>query len=151
MNKKDDKWLDELIGRTINTTKPEFDSEKWKQKYPDEFKTLQSRAAQQTAHSVRWISLLKNPIAKFAAAAVVILTIGFFVTRPAPDKKVEIVEVTNVAQSPAEMLTLKSLTIAYRNGGIEAVEKQCDKAIEKLGSKSKRIAVQELVADIDGV
>jgi hypothetical protein len=73
------------------------------------------------------------------------------VTRPAPDKKVEIVEVTNVAQSPAEMLTLKSLTIAYRNGGIEAVEKQCDKAIEKLGSKSKRIAVQELVADIDGV
>jgi len=151
MNKKDDKWLDELISHTINTEKPQFDAEKWKQKYPDEFKTLLSRAAKAPAHPIRWTSFLKNPIAKVAAAAVIILVIGFFMTRPAPDKKVEIVEMTNATKSPAEMLTLKSLTIAYHNGGIEAVEKQCDKAIEKLGLKSERITVQELLTYIDGV
>ena len=38
MNKqKNEKRMDELISRTINTTKPQFDPEKWRQKYPDEF------------------------------------------------------------------------------------------------------------------
>ncbi len=150
MNKQDDKWLDELISRTINTTKPEFDSEKWKQKYPDEFKTLQSRAAQQTAHSVRWISLLKNPIAKFAAAAAIILTIAFLAIRPAPDKKVEIVEVTNTLKSPAEMLTATSLMTTYRHDGMEAMEIQMDEAIEKLEPFTATITVQELLAEING-
>jgi len=41
MNKREkEKKLDELISRTINTEKPRFDAEKWKQKYPDEFQTL---------------------------------------------------------------------------------------------------------------
>ena len=39
---KNDKWLDELISRTINTEKPQFDAEKWKQKFPDEFQALQT-------------------------------------------------------------------------------------------------------------
>ena len=37
---ENDRWLDELIHRTINTTKPDFDAKKWKQKYPEEFQTL---------------------------------------------------------------------------------------------------------------
>ena len=42
---KDEKKLDELISRTINTEQPQFDAEMWKQKYPDEYQTLLSRAA----------------------------------------------------------------------------------------------------------
>lgn len=152
MNKQnEDNWLDELISRTINTEKPEFDVEMWKQKYPDEYQTLQSRVAQASAHSIRWAGILKSSITKLAAAAAIIIVIDFFAMRLAPDKKVEIVEVTNATQSPAEMLTLRSLKIAYRNGGVEAVETQCDDAIEKLGLKSERITVQELLVDIDGV
>ncbi len=50
MNKKrNEKWLDKLISRTINTTKPEFDVEKWKQKYPEELGILKSRAGQASA------------------------------------------------------------------------------------------------------
>jgi protocatechuate 3,4-dioxygenase beta subunit len=74
MNKqKDEKWLDELIYRTINTEKPQFDAERWKQRYPDEFQILRSRATQASAHPIQWASLLKSPITKFAAAAVVLL------------------------------------------------------------------------------
>ena len=86
-----------------------------------------------------------------AAAAVVIVAIGLFMINPAPDKKVEIAETANAKKSPAEMLTLRSLKIAYRNGGIEAVETQCDNAIEKLGPKSKIITAQELLIEINGV
>ena len=86
-----------------------------------------------------------------AAAAVVIVIIGLFMIHPAPDKKAEITEAANAKNSPAEMLTLRSLKIAYRNGGIEAVETQCDNAIEKLGPKSKIITAQELLIEINGV
>lgn len=147
---KNDKWLDELIYRTINTEKPEFDTENWKQKFPEEFQALQSRAAKTPAHPIRCASSLKSPFIKIVAAAVIILIIGFFMIRPA-DKKVEIAETADAKKSPAEMLTLRSLKIAYRNGGIEAVETQCDNAIEKIGKKPERITFQELLEDIDGV
>ncbi|MFA5864584.1 MAG: hypothetical protein WC975_07830 [Phycisphaerae bacterium] len=42
MPKKDEKWLEEMIARAINTKQPEFDAEQWKQKYPREFQMLQS-------------------------------------------------------------------------------------------------------------
>ena len=44
MNDKNEKWLDELISRSINTDKPEFDVEKWKQEYGEEFQMLKLRA-----------------------------------------------------------------------------------------------------------
>ena len=144
------KWLDELISDAINTKKPQFDEKKWQQKFPEEFQTLQSRTAGTNA-SVRWTGILKSPIIKLAAAAVMILAIGLFITFYNPDEKVEEKDVAEFTQSPAQMLTMRALKTAYYNGGIEAVETQCDNAIEKLGLKSKKTAVQELLKDIDGV
>jgi len=146
---KDDKWLDELISGTINTQRPEFDAEKWKQKFPDEFQALQSRATDKSARSSKKPILLKSSIMKFAAAALIVLAIGLFVVLLSPEKKND--NVTEYTKSPAEMLTLRSLKIAYLNGGIEAVETQCDNAIEKLGPKSNTITVKELLTEINGV
>jgi hypothetical protein len=47
------------------------------------------------------------------------------------------------------MMTAMSLTIAYRRGGLEAVEQQCEKAIEMLGPRPKTISVQELLEDFN--
>ncbi len=149
--RKDDKWLDQLISRTINTEKPEFDAENWKQKFPDEFQALQSRATDKMARSSIWPILHKSPIVKFAAAAVIIITTGLFIILPGPEKKTDNAEVTGYSKSAAEMLTLRSLKIAYFNGGIEAVESQCDKAVEKITKKPEKITFQELLEDIDGV
>ena len=71
--RKNEKRLDELISRTINTGKPRFDAEKWKRKYPDEFQSLLSRTAK-GASSYQpniWRIISRSPIAKFAAAVLI--------------------------------------------------------------------------------
>lgn len=150
--KKNEKWLDELIYQAINTTKPEFDSEKWKQKYPDEFQMLKSRG-RQSASVIKpsiWRSLLQNRLTKLAAAALIILAIGFFVIHLVPGEKVDTAEVPKVTKSPAELLTVASLNMAYRRGGVEAVERQCEQAIDKLGPRPAKITVNELLAEFNG-
>lgn len=75
--KKDEKWLDEIISRTINTTKPDFDVEKWKQKYPEEFQMLKSMASERSlTHQLNiWRKIMKSRITKLAAAAVIIIAV----------------------------------------------------------------------------
>jgi hypothetical protein len=71
-------------------------------------------------------------IGKLTAAAVIVLAVGFLVQR-GTDEHTATVETDVVARSPAEMLTLMSLTMAYRQGGIEAVERKCERALRMLG------------------
>jgi len=151
MNKqKDDKWLDELICRAINTTKPQFNSEKWKQKYHKEFQTLVSRAEKTSKVAVQRFNISKNTITKLTVAALIILAIGFFVAHLVPGEKVDTTNITTVTKSPAELLTVASLNMAYRRGGIKAVEQQCEEAIEKLGPQPDKITIKELLAKSNG-
>lgn len=92
MNKqKNEKRLDELISRTINTEKPQFDAEKWKQKYPEEFQLLKSRAGQvSSAHRVNiWRRAIQSRITKLAAAAVIIICASLYLVMilAQPDNK----------------------------------------------------------------
>ena len=79
------------------------------------------------------------------------MTISFFVFRSGPAKQVDIPEETNTSEFPIEMLTLSSLNAAYRNGGIEAFEAQCDKAIAMLAAPSEKITVEQLLAELDDI
>ena len=76
--KKDKDRLDELIFRTINTEKPQFDAEKWKQKYPDEYRTLISRRAKRASsrRANGWKVIFSRQAARYAAAATVIVVAG---------------------------------------------------------------------------
>jgi hypothetical protein len=152
MNKqKNDKWLDELISRTINTTKPQFDSERWKQKYHKELQMLVSRAEKTSTTKVRLPNILKKPITKLAAAALIIVTISFLITHLGPSEKADTTDVTTVTKSPADMQTILSLNIAYRRGGIEAVDRQCKKAIEMLGPRPTKITIKQLLTEFNGI
>lgn len=95
-----------------------------------------------------WQSIIKRPITKLAAT-VIIIAIGLFLVHQGPSEPVETTKAAKVAKSPAEMMTAISLTIAYRRGGLEAVEQQCEKAIEMLGPRPKTISVQELLEDFN--
>ncbi len=153
MNKqRNEKRLDEIISRTINTEKPQFDAEKWKQKYPAEFQTLLSRKAK--GDSARQPSILKvifkSPLTKLAAAAVIILAVSFFSTHQDPGKQAGTATVPKVTKSPVEMMTAMSLNIAYRKGGIEAVDRQGEKVIKMLGPRPATITVTELLAEYNG-
>jgi len=150
MNKREkEKRLDELISRTINTEKPQFDVEKWKQKYPDEFQALLSRTA--NGDSARRPNILKvirkSPLAKLAAAAVIIIAISFFVIHQGSPEQVD---TTTVSKTPAEMMTAMSLTITYRKGGMEAVEEQYNEAYKQLGPRPRNLSVEQILAEFNG-
>ncbi len=153
MNKqRNEKWLDELISRTINTEKPRFDAEKWKQKYPVEFQTLLSRAAKGDSARQPGILkvILKSPLTKLAAAAVIILAVSFFIAPQGPDEQADTTTVSKLTKSPVEMMTTLSLEHAFRRGGIKAVENQCEQALKLLGSRIASLSYKELLSEFNG-
>lgn len=81
----EDKWLDELISKSIDTTKPQFDAEQWKKKYSREFQILLLRADRgvSTHQPSVWRTVFRRPISNFSAAAVLVmgLAIGAFMGR----------------------------------------------------------------------
>lgn len=148
---RDEKRLEELISRSINTERPQFDVEKWKQKYPDEYQALLSRTGKGDSNRRPKILkvILKSPLTKIAAAAVVILGISIFSTHKTPQEQ-ERINIVKATKTPAEMMTAMSLTIAYRNGGMEAMEAQYDEAYKQLGPRPKSLSVEQMLSEFNG-
>ena len=76
---ENDKWLDDALAETIGSKKTEPNFEKWKQGHPQAVEMLTSRAARgpsasKSPHSIR-IMIMKSPITKLAAAAVIIVAV----------------------------------------------------------------------------
>jgi hypothetical protein len=148
---KNEKHLDELISRAINTEEPQFDAEKWKQKYPEEYQALISRASEKA--SIRWPNIwritLRNTITRIATAAVIIKVVSFFSIRQDQDKQ-EGPRLGKVTQSPAEMMTAMSLERAFRHGGIEAVENQCREAFKPTGPAPRSLSIEQILEEFNG-
>jgi hypothetical protein len=96
-------------------------------------------------------TIIKSRLAKLAAAAVIIIAIGLFLIGRNPEEQTKNRTKIQVAKSPAEMLTAVSLNIAYRKGGIEAVEKQCEEAFNTMGYRPRKVSIQELMVEFNGV
>ncbi|NIP26841.1 MAG: hypothetical protein GWN67_21455 [Phycisphaerae bacterium] len=150
--KKDEKWLDELINRTIDSHKPEFDAEKWKQKYPEEFQMLRSMSKQDssTRRPSIWRIVCHSPITKLVAAAVIIVAIGFFIVHQRPSEQDDTTTVSKVTKSPVELMTAISLERAFRRGGIEAVEKQCREVFKPIGPRPRSLSFEQILAEFNG-
>jgi hypothetical protein len=91
--KKDERWLDELIFRAVDSGKLEFDAEKWKEKHPKEFEILVRREQPDSlANRPNIFKLIFKSrtariagIASIAAAVVVILSVWLDTLRVAGD------------------------------------------------------------------
>ena len=143
--------IDELIRSAIDTSKPQFDAEKWNEKYASEVELLKSRAGHGlTPRPNIWWSICKTEITKLTAAAAIIIAIGLFVIQHRPAEKTEPAKVSEITKSPAELTTLASLTIAYRKGGMELVEEICDKAVTLAGPRPAKISIQDLLEKTNG-
>ena len=153
-DKKDEKRLDELISQTIDSGKPEFDVEKWKQKYPEEFQMLQSMSKQDSRARQQsiWRTVRQSPITKIAAAAVIIAGIGLtaVLVRRGTGEKPDTAMVSEIVKSPVEMMTAISLERAFRRGGIEAVEEQCRKAFRPIGPRPGNLSVEQILSEFNG-
>ena len=147
---RDNEKLDELICRTINTEEPQFDAEKWKQKFPGEYETLISRKKKSASHkhNVRKVIFGKRA-AQIAAAAAVIAAAGLFIAQQNPPEQ-KLPRKENVATTPVEMMTKMSLMGAYSRGGIKGVEKQCEQAFKKVGLRPGRLSVEQMLAESNG-
>ena len=148
--RKDEKWLDQQLQRAVDGTTPAFDAQAWKHKYAREFQTLLGRSGQPsqsgTGRALRLV--LKGSIGKLAIAATVVATLGIFLIgrlQPGPDRPTAGPDST----SPAQMVSMISLSAAFRQGGMEGLDTQCDRALESLGPRPSSISVQELLKDID--
>ena len=144
-NKKDEKWLDEQIARMVNSTKVEFDPEQWKQKYPEEYQMLisNSMGASKADQPGVYLRFIKSPITKLAAAAVIIFAVVLFTVDTKKEPQIRISRPERVS-SPAKIVSMISLNNAYRQGGIEALERQLDRSAELLGPGSADMDIKEL-------
>jgi hypothetical protein len=147
-NKKDEKWLDELIAKTINGTRPEFDARTWKQKHPEEYRTLVSRTQKPRPVAIAWYCAAGFTAA--AAAAVIIVAALLAVYSRPTQYETPPIQVAGTSKSPAEMLTWMSLNTAYRKGGLNAVDKECEKALESLQTRQLRLSVEDVLAELNG-
>ena len=148
MNERNEKWLDEQLKKTIDSGRVEFDSERWKQKYSAEYKTLISRGKKRpNALRFLWVRPLVRVAAVIAIVAFVILLTHH---RPVKHIAQPVATVANTVRSPADMLSVLSLSLAYRQGGLDAVDEQSKKAFELLGQKNTNVSIGELLNDKNG-
>jgi hypothetical protein len=147
---RDEKRIEELISHTINTEKPQFDAEKWKQKYPDEYQTLLSRAAKDSSTKQPKILevILKSPLTKIAAAALIILVVSFINQRTPNEQEQH--RIAKVNLYPVEMMKAISLERAFERGGIEAVEEQCKQAFKPIAPQRESLSIKQILAEFNG-
>ena len=80
------------------------------------------------------------------AAVIAIVAFVILLTHRQPDKRVEPTVATFVEdRSPTKMLSVLSLSLAYRQGGLDAVDEQSNKAFKMLGQKNTNVSIGELL------
>jgi hypothetical protein len=74
---EDEKWLDSALFRVIGSGKPQFDAERWKERYLKKQLRIEKTA---TIRPNVWRKIMKKPITKIAAAAVIIIAAVLLIT-----------------------------------------------------------------------
>ena len=87
---------------------------------------------------------IRDGILSLGAAAVFLVAVMLFISsRLHKDQGIEIASVNS--KPPCRMMTLRQLNLAYRRGGIEAVDEQFDKAYSRTGISDKAISMNDLL------
>jgi hypothetical protein len=95
-------------------------------------------------------TIFRSRATKLAVAAVIFVAVSLLMVHQNPPVQ-QPPQPESVAKSPAEMLSAMSLNLAWRQGGIEAVDEQSDKAFKMLGSKPAKATIEELSVELNGV
>ena len=146
---KEDKWLDELISKSINTTKPEFNAEEWKKKHSEALKSILSRRTKPTPsnpphvvfHPIAWLT---------AAAAVMIVVSGLLLLRNRQEPNRSTPGPQLVAQSPTQIVTMMSLRTTFQKGGWDALDRQFQETLRTFGPGPSSVSVQQLLEGLNG-
>jgi len=143
----------EDIEKRIKNVNIVIDSESNKRVFSNILQAFEKSTAKDLAPTDQpniWRMIFRNPLTKLAAAAMIIVAISFFTVHQDPGEQADTTIVSKVTKSPAEMQATLSLSISYRRGGIEAVDRQCQKAIEMLGPRPAEITIQQILTEFNG-
>jgi translation initiation factor 2B subunit (eIF-2B alpha/beta/delta family) len=105
--------------------------------------TIRAKSADHKPSTPRIITLSRM-MKLTAAAAVIIVGISFFIAQQDPSEQGITTKLLETIESPSQIMTMKSLKIAYRRGGIEGIENQCEKALKILGPQPASISLGDL-------
>ena len=96
-----------------------------------------------------WSTVTRSKIAQIAVAAVIIIATCLFFMQQEQTGEIKIQQIIQTAKLPAELTTFASLSFAYRQGGMEMVEKICDKALKQAGQWPANISLQDFFEEIN--
>ena len=86
-----------------------------------------------------------------AAAATVVILVVVLVLNRRETPRSEDAPPPAMVTSAAEMLTVGQLKAAYRRGGLDAIEAQCDDAAEKMDVTPKELSIRDLIVELEGI
>jgi hypothetical protein len=114
----------------------------------DSFEAMNESTAGSRLSAVRMWQ--RSRVMRLAAAAVIIVSISLLAIQFSLPPKAPS-GTRAVVKSPADMVSVMSLNMAYRRGGIEAVDDLADVAFALPESKPARLSVQEMLTELNGV
>jgi hypothetical protein len=112
-------------------------------------KSKAKKSAQDRPNTSRMI--LRSPITKLAAAAVIVVAVGLFFGRGRHTPSSPTAEPRLMAESNLKKMSFISLRMAYQQGGIDALDQQLQDTLEVLGPQSLRISIHELLEGVNGI
>jgi len=141
--RKDERWLDDQLRRVINAGRPEFDAESWKRKHRAEYETLMARRESSVRSGKRLV--LGRWTVGLAVAATIILAAGLLLLGPVVrEPQGPAMPSQRMVNSTPEMMSMKSLRMAYERGGFDALDRQLQNALDEFGPRSSSVSLQEL-------
>ena len=129
-------------GRKPQAT-PRFDADAWQRKYRSEFGALLARA--QTGRN-RLKPVRLRPAFWLGIAAAVVVT-GYGLLCWTGSYRTQAPPPAARAKSPAQLVMMSSLSSAFRRGGMEALDRQLDEAVEQLGPRPMSVPMARLLTD----
>lgn len=150
--RKDEHWLDDRLREAVRGDAPKFDAEAWMQKHPGEYRKLVSRGRKHVGWGLPHRNLAGRRLrwgkphpTWIAAAAVIAIAIGLFAfSRCTHGPQTPVTTAEPVAGSPAEVMTMRSLRLAYEQGGFDGLDRQLQSTLDEFGPRSSSVSLQEL-------
>jgi len=147
--RRDEQWLDNELQHVIGQTGVRFDAEIWKREHAEAYQALANRRGRggraKIAHPWRRVFIGHMGRLAVAAAIVVVGTLAFLAPGPKTPGRI-----ATPPPGPTDIVTFKSLTLAYRRGGEEGMNRQLDAAQETLGPRPDHSLLSDLLDDIRG-
>lgn len=148
--RRDENWLDDELERAIDKTTPEFDADAWKRNHAEAYEALIARG-QATSNSNQGTGrAVRLMVGRLAAAAVILIGVAILLMQIlSPDRKGPVAKPPARAISPARIVSMMSLRMAYRQGGEDGLNQQLDTALKKLGPRPSRLSALQVLSDLE--